>query len=180
VGSWEIVNIVTTADLKQKVNIKEIDKLPNTIHDSEIYRGRVTYLKTPKMYGKVTIFASGKLISVGTKSPEQAVKDLSLTAEILTKEGFIKAIEILTEIRNIVALASFEISFNLEELSDIVGAMYEPEQFPGAILKIEETNTTYLIFQSGKVIISGTSIINELERSYVKIRDILLDNKENN
>jgi TATA-box binding protein (TBP) (component of TFIID and TFIIIB) len=58
--------------------------------------------------------------------------------------------------------------------------MYEPERFPGAILKLEETNCTCLIFQSGKVIISGTSIINELERSYVKIRDILLDNKENN
>ena len=68
--SWNIVNVVATADLAQRVDIQEIAEIPYTIHDSEIYGGRVTYLKTPQMYGKVTIFPSGKLISVGTKSPE--------------------------------------------------------------------------------------------------------------
>jgi len=79
----EIVNVVSTADLKQSVNLNEISKLGHVIFDQEIYGGRVAYLKKPEMHGKVTIFSSGKLISVGTKSPEQAEEDLLTTHETL-------------------------------------------------------------------------------------------------
>ena len=72
----EIVNVVATADLQQQVSLTEISRLPHTIHDQEIYGGRVAYLKTPEMHGKVTIFPSGKLISVGTRSPQQAQEDI--------------------------------------------------------------------------------------------------------
>jgi hypothetical protein len=73
---FEIVNIVATADLRQQVELTEIAKIRYTIHDQEIYGGRVAYLKTPAMHGKTTIFPSGKLISVGTKTREQAQHDL--------------------------------------------------------------------------------------------------------
>jgi transcription initiation factor TFIID TATA-box-binding protein len=176
--SWNIVNVVATADLLQNVDIQEIAQIPHTIHDMKIYGGRVTYLKTPEMYGKVTIFPSGKLISVGTKSLEQTQHDLSLVSEILANHKFIKPTDLLARPRNIVALASFNIEFNLEDISVLIGAMYEPEQFPGAILKMNETNATYLIFQSGKVIISGTSSIEKLELAFKTVKNLLLEHSD--
>ena len=50
--SYEIVNTVSTADLTQQVDIHAVAELPYTIHDREIYGGKVTYLKTPGMHGK--------------------------------------------------------------------------------------------------------------------------------
>lgn len=61
---FEIVNVVATANMLQSVNLLQVAKLDFAIHDQEVYSGRVVYLKTPEMYGKVTIFPSGKLISI--------------------------------------------------------------------------------------------------------------------
>jgi transcription initiation factor TFIID TATA-box-binding protein len=162
---YTIVNVVSTADLLQSVDIHEIAKLPHTIHDLEIYGGRVTYLKTPEMNGKATIFPSGKLISVGSKSPEQAQNDLETTVSTLVKAELIDHIEIEIKLRNLVAVTSFQNTSSLEDIASISGAIYEPGQFSGVILKDEKTNATYLIFQSGKIVISGTSSITELEQS---------------
>ena len=85
----EIVNVVATADMHQQVDLIQISQLDYTIYGPEKYGGRCAYLKTPEMHGKVSIFLSGKLISVGSKSPEQAQRDLKRTTEILVSNGLI-------------------------------------------------------------------------------------------
>ena len=170
----EIVNLVATGDLRQSVSLLEVAKMCYTIYDQEIYGGRVAYLKTPGMHGKTSVFPSGKLISVGTRSPEEAQSDLEYTADCLFRHGLIHEIKVSAQIRNIVAMITVENPPSLEEMSETIGAMYEPEQFPGAILRSEETNATFLIFQSGKIIISGTSSLKNLEkasRHVIKIID---------
>ena len=72
-----IVNVVATANLNQEVDLFELAKCKGILHDSEIYGGRVAYFKSPKMEGKVSIFRSAKLISVGTKSEEGAFSELA-------------------------------------------------------------------------------------------------------
>ena len=172
--SYQIVNVVATADLTQQVDIHAIAELSHTIHSSKIYGGRVTYLKTPTMNGKSTIFPSGKLINVGSKSPEHAINDLKCTVKYLSENKICNSIPINPQVRNLVAVTKLELIPSIEEIADLIGAMYEPEQFPGAILKSEKTNATYLIFQSGKVVISGTSSIQELEQS-IELLQIKID-----
>jgi TATA-box binding protein (TBP) (component of TFIID and TFIIIB) len=67
-----IVNVVATADLNQEVDLFELANLKEIVYDSEIYGGRVAYFKLSDMEGKVSIFSSGKMISVGTKSDKTA------------------------------------------------------------------------------------------------------------
>lgn len=55
----EIINVVATATLYQQLDLDELGKMENIIHDSEIYGGRVAYYKSKNMKGKVTIFPSG-------------------------------------------------------------------------------------------------------------------------
>ena len=52
----------------------------------------------------------------------------------------------------------------LEQLEE-PNSIYEPEQFPAAIVKSNEPKVTYLIFNSGKIIISGVKTDEELEKA---------------
>lgn len=171
--SWSIVNVVATGELGQSVDIHEIAELPHTIHDSEIYGGRVTYLKTPEMYGKVTIFPSGKLISVGTTSPSQAEHDLKYTNKYLAENILITCTVIELNLRNLVATSTLSNRIDLEALADNENVLYEPEQFPGAIVKTSETGATFLVFASGKIVIAGAKTKDEVDASWRIINRLL-------
>jgi len=68
-----IVNVVATASLDRRVDLESLrESFPHkVVHDLEIYGGRTAYFKSKKMQGKVSIFSSGKMISVGTKSQKK-------------------------------------------------------------------------------------------------------------
>ena len=127
-------------------------------------RGRVAYFKSEAMQGKVMIFPSGKMISVGTRNMEETIRELNLVANAL-KSG-------LTEpkIRNIVATANLGFGVDLEEISLMgeIGVIYEPEQFPGAIIKItlgEDKMATILLFASGKLVCVGLKTIEDIKEA---------------
>ena len=90
-----IVNIVMTADLKQPVDIIASGKMKYFTYDSEKYRGRVAYFKSADVIGKVSIFSSGKMISVGSKNPHDAFRNLELAAESLLNDGIINSAPVL-------------------------------------------------------------------------------------
>jgi len=167
----EIVNIVATADLTQPVDLKEVARIRHTIHGPEIYGGRVAYLKTPTMHGKTTIFPSGKLISVGTTTREQAKHDLQETVNTLSQANLIKPVSVTANVRNIVALLTLPNPIPLEQLEE-PNSIYEPEQFPAAVVKTNDPKATYLIFNSGKIIISGVKTEEELEKAVVVVTEI--------
>ena len=160
----EIVNIVATADLRQPVDLKEVARIRHTIHGPEIYGGRVAYLKTPTMHGKTTMFPSGKLISVGTTTREQALHDLQETVDTLSQANLIKPVSVTANVRNIVALLTLPNPIHLEQLEE-PNSIYEPEQFPAAIVKTAAPKATYLIFSSGKIIISGVKTEEKIQEA---------------
>ena len=169
----EIFNVVATADHRQRVDLIEVSKLPCTIYDQEIYGGRVAYLKSPEMNGKVTIFPSGKLISVGTRSPSQAEEDLITAHDILAQIRLIEPTKIEMNIRNLVAVLCIGKTLDIEALSTQLSVIYEPEQFPGAILRTTQPKGTYIIFASGKIVIPGNRSMRDLHEAVVAIKKIL-------
>jgi|GEM_PF-5625541 len=62
----KISNVVSTADLKQKIDIASFNSYKFLSANLNHYR--CGYIKDNTMVGRVSAFASGKLISVGTKS----------------------------------------------------------------------------------------------------------------
>ena len=132
--SIKIVNLVMTADLKQGVELVKIGELPYISYDPAKYNGRVAYLTLPGMSGKVTIFQSGKLISVGTRSGARARRDLTLAVKYLASKQIIKPVSLEQKIRNIVAVVDLGESLDIEALYSHIGSIvYEPEVFPAAI-----------------------------------------------
>jgi len=171
---FDIVNIVCTAKLSHSIKIDCLPKIfPNEIiYDKKIYGGRVAYFKSEFMQGKVTIFPSGKVISVGTKSIEEAIKELNLVAKAL-KSGLTEP-----EIRNIVATSDLGHMVDLEQISLIreISSIYEPEQFPGAIIKIplsEENMATILLFASGKLVCLGLKKLEDIKEAIVKLISLI-------
>lgn len=59
-------------------------------------------------------------------------------------------------ITNMVASASLGLELDLYALANRIKEIeYEPEQFPGAILKFKEPKASLLLFKNGKVICAG-------------------------
>jgi transcription initiation factor TFIID TATA-box-binding protein len=169
-----VVNVVATATLNQKLNLDEIAKFKGILRDPNIYGGRVAYFKCSNMRGKVSIFASGKMISTGTISEEQARRELEYAKEFLVKRGFVKSTALQCEIQNIVVTADFEGSLDLEILVKKHKMVYEPEQFPGAILKIKEPGiVTVLVFASGKAVITGLKSFGHIMPVIQKLENII-------
>ena len=63
----KIRNVVTTADLVQDVDITKFVEFPWGIYDLTYYGGRCGYIKDKLIQGRVTVFKSGKIISVGAR-----------------------------------------------------------------------------------------------------------------
>ena len=58
--------------------------------------------------------------------------------------------------------------------SKITDVEYEPEQFPGAILKFKKPKASLLLFKNGKVICAGAKNEKEIKQTLLKARKMLV------
>ena len=174
-----IVNVVATAALDRPVDLESLkESFPyEVIHDTEIYGGRTAYFKSSKMQGKVSIFSSGKMISVGTKSQEKAKQELALVASYLQKKGIAK-LKTPAKIQNIVATVDLGFEPKIDSIKRVEGAqiIYEPEQFPGAIISFtlsDKTKATILLFSSGKTVCVGLRARKDIDVAIDRLLEII-------
>ena len=169
-----IVNVVATASLNQELDFYKIRELKGIFHDSDVYGGIAAYFKDEEMQGRVTLFQSGKMISVGTKTEKQAFKELNGAMKFLVKNDFIKEIELYPKVQNIVVMVDLERHINLKELAGNIKSSYEPKRFSGLILHLEEPNKAgVLIFASGKIVVAGLKSSDEINPIVQQIQDLV-------
>lgn len=71
---------------------------------------------------------------------------------------------------NIVVSTSLEHDIPLEKMAaTLSNTEYNPEQFPGLVIRIKEPKTSALIFSSGKVVCTGARSMEKVEESIEKI-----------
>ena len=74
------------------------------------------------------------------------------------------------EVVNIVVSTSLEHDIPLEKMAaTLSNTEYNPEQFPGLVIRIREPKTSALIFSSGKVVCTGARSMEKVEESIEKI-----------
>ncbi|MBU2589879.1 MAG: TATA-box-binding protein [Nanoarchaeota archaeon] len=82
------------------------------------------------------------------------------------KEGAKKEVKI----QNIVATASLERAIPLVKLAETLpNTEYNPEQFPGLVMRIKDPKTSALIFSSGKIVCTGAKSMKKVKESIQKI-----------
>ncbi|MDI9609093.1 MAG: TATA-box-binding protein, partial [Candidatus Verstraetearchaeota archaeon] len=80
-------------------------------------------------------------------------------------------------IQNIVASANLNAEVNLEKAAFLLeNVMYEPEQFPGLIYRMDSPKVVLLIFSSGKMVCTGAKQEDEVrvaaDKIYQKLKDL--------
>ena len=96
----------------------------------------------------------------------------------IVKRNLAKNVELQPKIQNLVVTADFETSLDLETISKNLKAIYEPEQFPGAILRLEEPfKTSIHSFASGKIVIVGLKSQTQIEPTIKVLKGLIESNQ---
>lgn len=160
----KVVNVVASATLGQKLDLNTVIKnFPDAEFPSEKFPGVVFKLKKPK--AATLLFSSGKIICTGGKSEEEARKAVKRVVQRLSRNGIIRRDKPEVKIDNLVASASLKRTLDLELVSRLDGTMYEPEQFPAVIYRMEKPKVVFLLFASGRLICAGAKTEQEIRQA---------------
>ncbi|HUW48724.1 MAG TPA: TATA-box-binding protein [Patescibacteria group bacterium] len=151
----KIQNVVASATLNQKIDLNAVVKsYPGVEYRPEQFPGLVFRLKKPKT--ATLIFNSGKMVCTGAKSEILARRAVMTVVKELKKSGIIIIGKPELKIQNIVSSASLGGKIDLElAVGKLVKTMYEPEQFPGLIYRMDVPKVVILIFASGNLVCTG-------------------------
>ncbi len=171
-----IENIVATVSLDQTLDLRMIERSILTVeYNPEQFPGLVYRLDSPKV--TALIFKSGKMVVTGAKSTRDLIEAVKKIVRNLKKHGIPIHGRSKVQIQNIVASANLNICVDLERAAlTLENSMYEPEQFPGLIHRMDEPRVVLLIFGSGKMVITGAKreeeVYEAVKRIYEKLKKV--------
>ena len=168
-----IENVVASASVDQRIDLNVITQtFPDVEYHPDQFPGLVFRLKSPKT--ATLIFSSGKMVCTGAKSEEQAIKAVRSVVQKLRKGGIKIKKDAVIIIQNMVASASLGGKIHLEQAArSLPRSMYEPEQFPGLIYRMDEPKVVILLFASGKLVCTGAKKEIQVDVAVRKLQEIL-------
>jgi transcription initiation factor TFIID TATA-box-binding protein len=168
-----IQNVVATATLNQKVDLNAVVKsFPGVEYRPEQFPGLVYRLKRPKT--ATLIFNSGKMVCTGARSEKESHRAVMTVVKELKKSGIIIISKPDFKVVNIVASAELGGQIDQEKAVSTLGkVMYEPEQFPGLIYRMDEPKVVILIFASGNLVCTGAKKEQDVYEAVLKLHERL-------
>ncbi len=163
--SYRITNIVSLGILKLENPDEKIDfeKIESIIEIRYLNRFPCVLFKVDNV--SIIVFKNGKMIITGLKKEEQ-IQVVKKKIEKILFQAEIKYSDFTIEIQNFVAMTNLEQKINLEMACiALMNCIYEPEQFPAAIVRDYENGGAFLIFSNSKIICLGIRSIEKLELS---------------
>ncbi len=148
---------MATATLNQKFDLNAVVKgNPFVEYNPKRFPGLVFRIKRPK--SAILIFSTGKMVCTGTKSDKESKRAIKKVIRELKKSGTIIIGKPEIKLVNIVATANLLGRIELEDAAYSLGrTMYEPEQFPGLIYRMDTPKVVILLFASGKLVCTGAT-----------------------
>jgi len=180
-GKTVIVNLVVSTSLEHKIPLdKLIMNLPNTEYNPEQFPGLIMKIREPK--SSFLIFSSGKVVCTGTKSLEDAKNAIDSLIKYLKKVDIEIKVKPKIKVENIVASSDLDMKLDLNEIAvKLTNIEYEPEQFPGLVLKLyADVKATFLIFGNGKIVCTGTKSDKEIDVAIQKLKELFKQNNIKN
>jgi len=171
----KIENVVASATLNERIDLKAVVRnYPGVEYRPEQFPGLVFRLKKPKT--ATLIFNSGKMVCTGAKSEKEARGAVMKVIKELKKKGIVTVSKPELKIQNIVASANLSGMIDLERSTFTLGkTMYEPEQFPGLIYRMDDPKVVILLFASGKLVCTGakkeTDVYTAVEKLHERLEE---------
>ena len=153
---YKIENVVATVvvEITEKIDLNQIARRHADVeYNPERFPGLVMRIEKPR--ATILIFSTGKMVVTGLRQAAEAERVVDKVVKNIRKAG-IKVSNPEITIQNIVASASLGGKIDLEKSAYTLGrTMYEPEQFPGLIYRMDEPKVVILLFASGKLVCTG-------------------------
>lgn len=171
--TYRIENVVASVTLNQRLNLEKIaERVPSAEYSPDQFPGLVLRISKPKT--ATLVFSSGKMVCTGAKSEKEVRKAVGAIISLLRNYDIEVRGEPIIEIQNIVASANLKATVDLEKAAyRLENSMYEPEQFPGLIYRMDEPKVVLLIFSSGKVVCTGARREEEVKEAIDKLHSKL-------
>ncbi|KAI9670814.1 MAG: TATA-box-binding protein [Trizodia sp. TS-e1964] len=168
-------NIVATVNLDCRLDLKTIAlHARNAEYNPKRFAAVIMRIREPKT--TALIFASGKMVVTGAKSEDDSKLASRKYARIIQKLGF-NAKFTDFKIQNIVGSCDIKFPIRLEGLASRHHhfSSYEPELFPGLIYRMLKPKIVLLIFVSGKIVLTGAKVREEIYSAFELIYPVLSD-----
>ncbi|KAF7715685.1 TATA box-binding protein [Penicillium ucsense] len=168
-------NIVATVNLDCRLDLKTIAlHARNAEYNPKRFAAVIMRIREPKT--TALIFASGKMVVTGAKSEDDSKLASRKYARIIQKLGF-NAKFTDFKIQNIVGSCDIKFPIRLEGLASRHHhfSSYEPELFPGLIYRMMKPKIVLLIFVSGKIVLTGAKVREEIYSAFELIYPVLSD-----
>ncbi|MHA1777104.1 MAG: hypothetical protein DRO88_02145 [Promethearchaeia archaeon] len=162
---FKIINIVVLAKMKfadAETKI-DFDQLEKNIEVKRLNRFPCVLFKIDNI--SIILFKNGKAIITGLKKHEQINRIAKKMEKLLRNQGKLQFESLSTEIQNLVIMSRLGKIVNLElACLTLTNCLYEPEQFPAAIVKTPHGGT-FLIFSNSKIIGLGMRSMDMVRKS---------------
>ncbi|MFX1255408.1 MAG: TATA-box-binding protein [Promethearchaeota archaeon] len=173
----KIQNVVASVDLFFKINLEKAARVlasqAEISYIPEQFPGLVVKIRAPYPKTSALVFSSGKMVITGAKSAQAIDQAVTVLRDLLGKSS--EKSPAIT-VQNIVASGNIGYRINLELAALLLeNCMYEPEQFPGLIYRINEPKTVLLLFQSGNVVCTGAKKEEFAYEAVKKVREDLVN-----
>lgn len=129
------------------------------------------------------LFSSGRIILTGLRNTEDIPAILQNLQNKLKEVGIICLDKPQVAVNNMVCSYDLGYPLNLVRvvltLMDSENIEYEPEVFPGLVCRISEPKIVFLLFSSGKIIITGGRNLEDVKKglNILKEKLSIIDNK---
>lgn len=187
----EINNIITSANLGNNLYLNNIAlKLKNV--DYNLNKSSNLTLKTKNCKIIATIFSNGKMICSGAKNEKESKASCIKYAKIIKKiENNIELKDL--KIQNMVASFDVKFKINLEKLFKEINTLinnskkfgnnynyckYNKNEFPGLVLYMNDSKINFVIYETGKVVLSGAKNRKEINDLFKNIYPLLIKSKK--
>ena len=173
--AYQIVNLVASANLNATLDLYNLAiTIPNIEYEPEQFPGAILKLKEPKV--SMLLFKNGKVICSGASTEKEIVLGVTKASKLIHEIQ--KNVKIQKDpeyqVVNLVATANLNMTLDLFKTAmSLDNVEYEPEQFPGAILRITDPKLTLLLFKNGKLICAGAKKEEFLKKGLKKAAELI-------
>lgn len=161
----KVTNVVASAILKGSIDLDAVVvAYPDAEYRPERFPGVVLRLQRPKSV--ILLFHTGKLVCTGATSTKLAQKAIHYIVQQLQRNEIINQLDVSITIQNVVATGSVGGKVDLEKTAFLLErTLYEPEQFPGLIYRMEAPHVVMLIYVTGRIICVGAKKEQEIQEA---------------
>lgn len=172
----QIQNIVAAGTVAESIDLELlVTTIPACRFDRKRFPGAVYYMENPKSVALV--FASGKVVLTGMMRQDDIALALANLLDMLRHAGVSCMDTPRIAVKNIVCTYNLGYECNLVRivaaLMDREWVEYEPESFPGLVCRITDPKIVFLLFSSGKTVITGGTTMTDVRKGLEIFREKL-------